>query len=407
MITRAHFGKIMGGIVGAYLLAGFIGVPWILEQKLPDMFKTYTGGILHVEDIDFNPITFNLDIESLQLLDPKGEKCLALKHVNINYEPHALLFGTVKLRNFSLVKPELFVQTEPDGSTNIAWLLGDYNQTATSSDATRETTLPRIALKHLRIEEGVIHYRDISKATPFEITLDPIDFKVVDIDTATLQSGDNRLRITSRINDGGFIALHSKLYALKPLRIGGSIDFDSGKLFTGWRYLQEMLSLEIADGKLHAHTDFYFDGDDINATRLENMALTLERLRIKPKDAYHDILHVEHIALEEGSLFPLAQKGHIGRFVIDGTDLYLKRFSEGAINWQHYVKVKIATEAHEGASKPWDVTLDRFEITRFKSSFDDEAIMPHQKLRLHDFNMTAIHISSRGGVALQRECLLS
>jgi uncharacterized protein involved in outer membrane biogenesis len=387
-------------LIGLYLIFGFFILPYLITSQSPQIVKEQIGGDFKIKSASFNPLSFELKLKGIKLLSPDSKPLFSLKEFVLNFEPYALFSGAIRLKEIALIEPEIFIEKESEKRFNFSWLLGS-NESSDEKEAAvadEKSSLPTVVMEYFYIENAAINYADKSKKVPFNIAFEKLGFRVFDINTKNLHHSDGNIRFFTHVNDGGFIDFHSKLVSLEPFAIKGGLDFESGKIFTGWSYLRDILNLEIADGKMYAHADFLFDGADINATRVENISLSMNRLRIKPKDRDNDILHVKKIELNDGSLYPLQQQGVFDTFAINDISLHVKRNSDGSVDWQKYAEVSVDESKQEDSnsteSKPWDITLKHFKIDRFRVDIYDEMIKPAQHFRLNDFNFSADNIHS-------------
>ncbi len=403
---------ILLSLLSLYVLFGFFIVPYLITSQVPSIVQEQMGAKLSIDDASFDPFGFELRLHKIDFSSPEGEALLRLKEVIVNFELYDLFTGTLRVKEIGLIEPEVFVVKDTQGKFNFAWLLTPQDDQVEKADTSEQTSaLPAIVMEYFHIKDASIVNSDVSKKEAFSIALDKLGFRVFDINTKNMMHSDGSIRFFTHVNDGGFLDFQSQLVSLEPLALKGSLDFESGKIFTGWSYLQEILNLEIADGKMHAHTDFFFNADDINATRLEAIALRLEHLRIKPKEEHHDILHVKRIDLNDGTLYPLEQKAHFDTLALDTIALHVKRYSDGSLNWEHYAKVASDTNTTPSAepstpSKPWDITLDRFILEKFSIDIYDEGITPEQHFVLNEFNLSAQNIHSLSGYALDYQMAL-
>ncbi len=399
-------------LMSLYLVFGFFILPYLITSQVPKIAQEQLGAKLEIEKASFDPFGFELRLGKINFVSEAGEPLFRLKELIVNFELYALFSGKIQLKEIGFIEPEIFVLKDSDGVFNFASLL--KSEKAEDKPTQKESstgTLPTVVMEYFHIKDASIIYSDLSKREPFTVAFDKLGFRVFDINTKNMRHSDGKIRFFTHINDGGFIDFRSELVSLEPISLQGSFDFESGKIFTGWSYLQEILNLEIADGKMYAHTNFFFNGDDINATRLDNIALRLERLRIKPKNEHYDILHVKRIDLNDGELFPLQQKGHFDTLSLDEIALHVKRRSDGSLNWEHYAKVASDTNVtasveEDESSKPWDVTLDNITLEKFSADIYDEGIKPAQHFVLNDFNLSAHNIHSLGGYALDYQMRL-
>lgn len=398
-------------LLGLYLVFGFFILPYLITTQAPKIIQKQLNAELQIEDAFFDPLGFELRLKGVSLSSALGEPLLHLKEAIVNIELYGLFMGNIHLKEIGLIEPELFVIKNREGKFNVAELLNSKDSQAKEvKEEDTNSALPSMVMEYFHIKDATLIYSDLSKAEAFSVAFNQLGFRVFDIKTKDIQNSEDRIRFFTYVNDGGFIDIRSELLSLEPLVLEGSVDFESGKIFTGWSYLQEILNLEIADGKLNAHTDFFFNSDELNATGLDNIALRLERLRIKPKSEHHDILHVKRIDLNDGSLFPLQQKGHFDTLAIDDVTLHVKRHRDGSLNWEHYAKVSsernIRAQKAPTEAAPWDVTLDHFKLQKFHVDVHDEGISPTQHFVLNDFNLSAQNLHSLGGHSLNYQMAL-
>ncbi len=393
--------RIAVALVSMYLLAGFILLPYLIRHELPAMLLAQSGVQLEIGSAAFNPITFELSLSHVSVAVPGQEPLLRLNMLRINLELYALLGGVVRFKEILLEAPHLLIKKDEKGVFNFASL--QKNDKANAAPNSDSGSLPAIIIDTLEIQEGSVAFFDHSKSIPFDVKLAPLGLRLKDIDT---RSGEGMIRLFSHINDGGFIDIRSRLASVEPLVIDGSVEFRSGRLFTGWRYLREMIGIEIADGALYAGSHFHFDANAMEKTQFSSMSIQLERLRIKPQTRYEDILRLGSMRLSDGTMTPFLQQGHFERLEINDVMLHARRLSEGTLDWQHYlaqpVSGKTVPENNETTENTpsWDVTLDTFALTGLHIGIDDEAMMPVQHFQLNDFNLSAENIHSLGGYPL-------
>lgn len=59
------------------------------------------GILINVEHVRFNPFTFEVNLESLALLDSNAAKALSIGHIYLNYDPSALFKKSFRLKRFA------------------------------------------------------------------------------------------------------------------------------------------------------------------------------------------------------------------------------------------------------------------------------------------------------------------
>jgi hypothetical protein len=79
-------GIIIGAVLAAYTLVGFLLIPKLVGLQLKKSLKETFNCNAAFEPVRFNPYTFQLEIEKFKLSDPDGQSLVALKGFLINFE---------------------------------------------------------------------------------------------------------------------------------------------------------------------------------------------------------------------------------------------------------------------------------------------------------------------------------
>ncbi|RUM65597.1 MAG: hypothetical protein DSZ03_02570 [Sulfurimonas sp.] len=387
-----------------YGVMGFIGVPYLILNKTPQIVTEQTGGALYIGDAAFNPFSFELTVNDIYFTPPDNTPFISLKAFTLNYDLYALLTGKLQLSTIALVRPNVHLVKTAEGTFNFSWLqeLGNHKEAAPKSEGASE--LPPIKIQKFVISDGRIHYTDASKPRPFEVSIAPLEFQLRDIDTTNNGNARDRIRLSARFDDGGSFNLNSRILSIEPFALEGTVDYEAGKLFTGWRYLQEQLKLEVADGKLNMHARFHIDTANLEAMRIDNLQLALNKLRIIPKDAvrHHDILSIKSLRLNDGFIEPMRQKIRLDTLRIDDVGIAAVRRQNGRVDWQEYVtQAGTSRQEHDtnrsapdSESPPWDLLLNHFVLNNLHVNFEDRAVTPKTTFQVNRFDFKADHISS-------------
>jgi hypothetical protein len=391
------------GIAGIYLLVGYIAFPLFLQAKLPGIVNKTTQGNLEIDDVAFSPLLLELSVEGVRFKDREGEPFFTLDRGVVNLDLFSLLLGKPTVKNIRLQGPKIGIVRRSDGSFNFDWLLHLKSGDKAAKKKEESEGLPPVVLKNFEIEEGAFFFREMTKEVPFEVVLSPIGFRLVNIDTTKPEKSGDAMRFHAKIGDGGFLNIKSDIDKLTPLALHGTLDFESGKLFTEYRYLQENLNVEVADGKLHAHLAFTFDTDRLEDLRLEDIRIALEQLRIKPESEYHDVMRVGRISLDGGVCEPLRHRASLEAITIREPYLFVERDKTGGINWEHLARVAPVTEKRREAPEPetvpqndddWNATLGHLALHGGKVAFQDRTTSLPVTTTIDRIEFTAENIST-------------
>ena len=396
--------KILLSLIALYTVVGFIVVPMVLKSQLVNIVSEKTNVNLSIESVNFNPFAFKLEIIEAKLSDLNNSTLASFGSLQIDLEPHSLIKSALHLKNFSLERPKVFLTYNEDRTFNFGKLLKEsLEENVSKEDEVQEGgALPRIIVDTLRVDDGRFYYEDFTNPTKFEFDINDIAFKLTDIDTNDFNSSDASIRFNSALGDGGFVDFRSKIRGFKPLVLEGSINFEASKLYSQWKYMRDKLKLEVADGKLSFGADYSLNLDDLNSTSIENMYVTLDKLRVKPKNKNNDILNLESFSATGISIKPMMQNVHVENIALSSLRAKVKRDANGEIDWIGYLSSEKAQnsvkeqqiKAKENA--PWSVKVENIALKKIGALVEDRSVTPLVKTDLNELNIELKNLTLLG-----------
>lgn len=392
--------KSLAAVVSTYAIAGFFGVPYFLKNVAPAyVLEATKGGQFAVESAFFNPFTFHLTLNKLSFKTPQNSDFIALKQFSINVDPLAYLWkGAWVIGDIALSKPKMTLKRDEAGDFNFKWLTelgGDEEEKPSESLG--------LIIKHFALKNGTIHYRDFTQRDPYILDMGPIGFNLDNIDLRDLSTSDGKMRLYATINEGGFVDLSGKIDSLSPLIVGGSVAFDSGKLYTPWRYFKEKFPVEVADGSAAFGFDYHFDGNDVNGTELSKFYFGVDKLRIIPKGEQRNLLSLSSLRLRDGSILPMKKSFKASSLNLSGITLAAERSKEGKIDWLNYVEAiqnAFPKDENESESEPWSVALGSVAVENVGVEWTDNAPREPYQATLSNITLHTGPVSSDEKVLL-------
>ncbi len=401
--------RIFWVLTALYLIAAVLVLPYLIRTQVPPAVSKAVGAPFAIEGASFNPFIMKLSLDGVRLQTPEKEPFFSLRRFEANVDLLPLLWGRICIARVSLVEPQVRIVQEAGGRFNFDWLThlgGDSNATEADADRKEKTGLPAISLEAFSLSGGRVEFTDRSRPVPLRISLDPIGLDLRNIDTTRHGADDETLHFYAVTGSGSLVNLRTRIRSLDPVVVDGRFDYEAGQLYDAWHFLQEISALEVADG--HLHLSFAYDANlsDLNATTLDDIRLSVEHLRIKPKAENADVLRLGSLRVEGGPVRPMAQYARVGSVALDDIFVALAHRRDGTVNWQHYFPAgesgrekaesgkREAGSEKGGAASPWDALVARFDLHGLRVSIDDEAISPPTHFDLDEFNLSARHISA-------------
>ncbi|MDY0120835.1 MAG: DUF748 domain-containing protein [Sulfurimonas sp.] len=390
-----------------YTLFGFFLLPYILKSQFVNILEQQLDAKVSIQSVSFNPYIFKLKIDGIQLKSLKDEKLFSLSSLVVDVEPHSLYKGALHLKTLRLFQPDISLVLFADKSFNIASIIKKSDKPKElEKEENAQSSFPRVLLDRIEVLDGSLAYKDYTNPTPFDFSFHTIGFFLEDIDTKDLNTSEASIRFYSSLEDGGFIDFKSDILSLAPLKLEGSLDFEASKLYTQWRYIQDILRLEVANGKLSFHAKYALDLDALEKTRIDDLQVYLDSLRIKPKDEPQNVLTLEKFYIQNGMIEPFAQNGVIETIGLSGLDLKVRRDRQGLIDWLEYIKVDLPKKVEANRSKepeqtkeaaiPWDVVIKETSLEKIKVTFYDKGVAPQVDSSINDLSLYAKNITLAG-----------
>ena len=380
-------------LVALYTLVGFFAVPYIIKTKVVDIVNEKINGKVSIGSVSFNPYTFRVKLSTLELDSNEKKKIFSLDELNVNLQVLALLNKTIHVKSVELKEPFLDVVYAKDKKLNllnVAKPSQDQNKSSSKNDF-------RFILDDLAVTDGTIAYEDYTKSSPYKISFDDLEFKIKNIDTGKKSTKTGSSVLQFDFSEGGGVELFNSIKSVSPFIVDGILDLKSLSLYSQWKYIKDMLNIEVADGELDAHAEYHINLDDLKNLKIDKTSFTLSNLRIKPKSKPSDILNMGVLHIDGVSSMPLQQEAHIASVSINGVNLKAQRLSNNKIDWQEYIKVNKTDKKPEtvdkNETKPWKFTLDKLALDNSKISLTDTMLSPSQLIELDNISLHVNDIS--------------
>lgn len=397
------FKKILLSLFVFYTLFGFILLPYILKTQAPKILSETLNAKLLIEDVSFHPFLFELALYGVELQGLQGEELASFEALKVDLELHSLIRGALHLQNIALVRPYAFLLYDEEGKLNLEAVIKSNPQQEAQNEAP-SSALAHIIVDTLTVEEGSVMFGDLRNPTPFALAVDAINVKLSDIDTQDLKTKSPKVRFAATLEDEGNVDIRGDIASFTPFAMDGNVNIQRVKPYTFYKYLQDSLKLEVADGRLFLNTNYHFDAKDSNATTLENLFFSLENLRIKPKSKNHDLLTLKTLRIEDVRIKPMLQELSVQDVIIDTLHANAYRDAKGAIDWMKYLQPQEQGTKEQGVQKesaaPWSVKVAKIALQNVGASLEDKSIAPNVKTKLDIANAEIKNVTLLGEEAL-------
>ena len=179
-----------------YTLIGFLLVPWLAERQLVKTMQQRLGVEASVENIYFNPYTFEATVDNLQLTTEQDEPLAASEKLYLNLQPLQLARLTLRLEEINLADTTLHFRRYSTTANTLTRLADNWAASAKEEAAEDEAnqsseqdeSLFSLEIAEVNYTNGEIHYRDEVPKEPFETVLRPVNIHLDNFSTEASQT---------------------------------------------------------------------------------------------------------------------------------------------------------------------------------------------------------------------------
>ena len=181
----------------------------------------------------------------------------------INFQTSSIFHRAYVFDEIRFALPYVSVKVGKDGHVNLA-ALGHSEETApspekaasseepaapSSSPATGSDTsaeLPAVIIGHFEIAQGIVEYRDASKANPVSVDVVPINLSLKNFHTR--RGGDNSYSFVAELGKNEILDWNGTV-SLEPIASEGTLSLSGVRIATLFQYVRDQFQFDIPDGK--------------------------------------------------------------------------------------------------------------------------------------------------------------
>ncbi|MGZ5000406.1 MAG: DUF748 domain-containing protein [Methylomonas sp.] len=403
---------VLTGAVALYALVGFFLLPMLARAKLPMLLADKTGQQAQLQTVHFNPFTFVLELDGFSLVTPDAKALLAFDAFAVDVNLWASLTKqAVVLDSVLLRKPSVNIERRRDGTINLGQI--SPKDSRTSEDKKDNGSVP-LVIHRLALEEGQAVWQDVITGETQTETLSSINLSFNELTTKA--GGTAAFQLALGVASGGHLQWQGDL-TLAPLASKGAIGIEEVVLPKVWRlFLQSIIPVEIADGRLSVQTEYDAALRDSGlALAIHHGAIDVKQLEITEKGKPDALLAIPSIALRDIVADLNKQQVSIGSLISEGARIKSWLQADGRINYQAlFAKQNEAvpapapapapspspSPATDAASPSWQISLEEFALTNYQVRFTDQTQPKPVEVLLTGLDLKLQKFSNRPGEKL-------
>ena len=387
-----------------YSLVGFLAVPYLVKHHVIPAVAEKIQHPVVVREVALNPFTLSLQIDGLEIREADQTPILGFEQFLVNLRVKTLLLQSYAFDEIHLVMPFVSMKVDRAGKVNLLGLVPPSDP-AEAPPAEAKAPADSGAAKPLeigllKIEQGIIEFRDESKRKPFEMTIVPIQISLRNF--STVQGGENAYAFTAEVGKGETLTWEGRV-ALEPVESDGKVTLAGVHLKPLYQYVQDRVGFEVREGQLFIGGRYHVDlkGSAPNVM-VSGGKVLVANLEIGEKGPEEPVISVPSFSVE-GIALDLIKK----RVDVAGVHSADARFEswinpDGVLNYQELFaspagadpapapsKGKPAPVASPPATeKPWTVQIGEVVLNNYRAMFEDRTLERQSHLEIEGMNLT-------------------
>jgi outer membrane protein OmpA-like peptidoglycan-associated protein len=356
-----------------YGLFGFVAVPRLVQWQVPRVAASELQRQGSVGEVRFNPFTLRLVADKVALAQSDGRPLASIERVALQGDWRSPFRRVWGLRELRIEGPELLVEVDPDGRSNIVQLLETLQRHPDPRKGDEAT--PRIVIENIAVTRGRMSIDDqqagyAEQFTPIELQLDRL---------STLPQHVDGHALTADIASGGRVHWRGEA-SVNPLRAHGEVTLESVSLRPLGAYLHKVMRVVLTDGTLNGKVIYNaaMDGGRIQA-HLANGALSIDGLLATRSDAKEPFAVLKHVEVAGLSGDLAARALTVDSLRATGGQIVVRRDFRGEFDLANLAHKR--SDAPDGdppgkTSGPWAVGIKQVQLEQIALRAVDASVEP-------------------------------
>ena len=413
---RAHILSAIAAVL-LYTLLGFFLVPWLVNKIAVESVNESLDARLAIGNVEFNPFTFRLRIEELDLENISEDPVLRVGEVVVNFQLSSLFRWAWTFDEVHLNNPEFYLARDSSGGMNVAELIRPTPETIESPAVVESgpSQLVRLLILDFVVSESVVHWNDQVPPEAVSTRFGPINISIQGLSTLPQRAGQQAVVITTETT--GTLSWEGSLQ-LNPFNSAGHASIQGSHFPLTSAYLRHQTGFEVIEGLAYVAFDYNVSTEESGSLKaaIDNFNLEFEDVLVRTYSPQatldspdRDVISLPAIALTGGTLRWPEQSVSIDSLSIDDAVLDLYRNTSGQLNIIP-AKAEISSASAPvipddsmastvKSNKQWDVTLGELSVGNMAAILEDDRVDPSATIGLESLNLSIKEISNRAGAA--------
>lgn len=391
---------VLVGLIALYALVGFVLLPYLIKSYVVPTVSEQIKHPILLRDATFNPFALSLRLSGLEVREQNETPMLGFEELFVNLDAVTLFFQKVAFDEIRLGMPFVAARVNRDGKLNLTSLVPASDEKAVpppQSTGEPKKLMP-LQIDLLEIGQGVVEYRDDSKARPVVIDVVPFEITLQNFSTVPAEGSENAHAFTAEIGNGEKISWEGTIF-LEPVESDGKVILSGLKLKTLYQAVHDLFQFDLTEGVLGLSASYHFDlrGQTPQAT-VKNGKVSIDDLIIVERGGIDPVVTVPVFNVEGIQLDLQQQTIDVAKVHSADARFDAWMAPNGVVNYQTlFTPVggkettgppSSANAKPEKPAKPWTITVDEVGLKNYHAAYEDRTLAKPAHVDVDAMNLT-------------------
>jgi len=282
-----------------YLAFGFLLLPWLIQSQGPKFLKEHYNLNLSLEQISFNPLSYELHLNNLSLNTDAHTPVIRLKHLYVDYAPSLLFKKELFFHTILIEEPWVAIERDSNGTLNLLSLFSGFAASADTNTTEHSSGSLPLRIGNFEIKDAGGSFTDVRPAPPFVFEFGPMQYSINHLSFDKDDLSIHALKVALQNQDK--ITLASSI-SFDPLKIHGQININQLPLPSLWAYFLPTMPAKLSQGAFTTQLPFTLDlSKETPELAIEKASLALDAVAFTSHDQQplvaFNALHLDDITV--------------------------------------------------------------------------------------------------------------
>ncbi len=373
----------LGSILLFYTFLGFVVFPFVAKSYIPKFFSQTYHLETKLEDVSFNPYTFELSLKKFKIYqDHKRKKLLSFDRFFIDLGVTKLLQKQIEISDISLQKIYLNPVFKQNEGLNFVEIFASKK---TQTNSKEKSFGYDVIIDKISIKNSDIKFKYITPQFQKTFFLNDIDLNLGKY--ALFSQGATPFSFFAKFNQHTPVTFKGKFASQKTFQFDGKINIKDLDLKTFSNFIEQNSNIALKNGRLFLKADLQLKGKDFVVQKID---AAIDNLHVNTQKEQKNILDLHQFQLVNGFFDLQKQKFAVKRVFLQKADLDIVRYVDDSFSLEKLIKQSSTKKKKKKSS--FGFKIDEFVIKDSIVNFDDQKVK--QKLQLSHIDLKIKEISN-------------